>query len=185
MTDAAPTENAAAVPKAAGYSKWLWISAAVIVIDQLTKWLIVQNFALYDSIRVNAVLNITRLHNTGAAFSLLESQDGWQRYLFVGLAVVVSAVILVWLRRLPSEGHGWLALALVLVLGGALGNVIDRVHLHYVVDFIQVHWEDAYFPTFNVADMAISVGAFLLIVDSFFGSGRSEKPKETPDNPDA
>ena len=184
MTEASNTSVAAAAAKSSGYSKWLWISAAVIVIDQLTKWLIVQNFALYDSIRINAVLNITRLHNTGAAFSLLESQDGWQRYLFVGLAVIVSVVILVWLRRLPPKGHGWLALALVLVLGGALGNVIDRVHLHYVVDFIQVHWKDAYFPTFNVADMAISVGAFLLIFDSFFGSGRSDKAAESTQQDD-
>lgn len=167
MTDTANTAQGIAAPRKTTSSRWLWLSAIVIGLDQLTKWLIVENFALYDSIRINAVLNITRLHNTGAAFSLLGDQDGWQRYLFVGLAVVVSVVILVWLRRLPAKGHGWLALALALVLGGALGNVIDRVHLHYVVDFIQVHWEDAYFPTFNVADMAISVGAFLLIVDSF------------------
>ena len=146
-----------------GASAWLWLSAIVIGIDQLTKWLIVQRFELYDRIEINAVLNITRLHNTGAAFSFLDDAGGWQRWLFVGLACGISVVILVWLRRLPARGQSWLALALALVLGGALGNVIDRVHLHYVVDFIQVHWGDAYFPTFNVADMAITGGAALLV----------------------
>ncbi|MEM7611115.1 MAG: signal peptidase II [Pseudomonadota bacterium] len=174
MTDANQQKDAN--PTTGTASQWLWLSAAIIAIDQLTKWLILQNFELYETIRINAVLNITRLHNTGAAFSFLADQDGWQRWLFVGLAVVVSGVILVWLRRLPARGHLWLAIALALVLGGAIGNVIDRVTHHYVVDFIQVHWEESYFPTFNVADMAISVGAFLLIVDSFFGSGREQKP---------
>ncbi|MFK8054422.1 MAG: signal peptidase II [Woeseiaceae bacterium] len=156
-------------------SHWLWLSFIIIGLDQVTKWMIVQNFALYDSVKINSVLNITRLHNTGAAFSFLQDAGGWQRWLFVGLASVVSVAILVWLRKLPRQGYRWLALALALVLGGAIGNVIDRVNYHYVVDFIQVHWEDAYFPTFNVADIAISVGAFLLIMDSFFGSGKTEK----------
>ena len=165
-------------------SAWLWLSAIVIVADQFTKWLIVQRFELYDRIEINALLNITRLHNTGAAFSFLEDAGGWQRWLFVGLACGISLVIVVWLRRLPARGESWLALALALVLGGALGNVIDRVHLHYVVDFIQVHWGDAYFPTFNVADMAITVGAALLVFDSFFGSGRKAAASE-PAPPDA
>ncbi|MEL6447805.1 MAG: signal peptidase II [Pseudomonadota bacterium] len=168
-------------PGRAGASAWLWLSALVIALDQLTKWLIVQRFELYDRIEVNALLNITRHHNTGAAFSFLADAGGWQRWLFVALACVISVVIMVWLRRLPPRGQGWLAFALALVLGGALGNVIDRVHLHYVVDFIQVHWGDSYFPTFNVADMAISVGAVLLVLDSFFGSGRSDTAKTEPE----
>ncbi|MEL6870134.1 MAG: signal peptidase II [Pseudomonadota bacterium] len=162
------TQNTVPLAKpAATASRWLWLSVVVIALDQLTKWLIVQRFELFDVLRVNSVLNITRVHNYGAAFSFLGDQDGWQRWLFVGLAVVVCVVILVWLRKLPAKGQTWLALALVLVLGGAIGNVIDRVHYQYVVDFIDVHWQDARFPTFNIADIAISIGAFMLIVDSF------------------
>ncbi|MEM6817243.1 MAG: signal peptidase II [Pseudomonadota bacterium] len=152
---------------------WLWLSLSVIVVDQITKWAIVDRFVLYERIEINAVLNVTRLHNYGAAFSFLGDQGGWQRWLFVVLSIVVTAIILVWLRRLPRDGHQWLAAALACIVGGAVGNVIDRIQYGYVVDFIQVHWQDAYFPTFNVADIAISVGAFLLIVDSFFGSGRT------------
>lgn len=157
-----------------GASQWLWLSSTVIVADQLTKWLIVSNLDLYDGFRVNAFLNITRLHNTGAAFSFLADQSGWQRWLFVLLAVGVSIGIMVWLRRLPTSGQSWLAAALALVLGGAVGNVIDRVYHGYVVDFIHVHYESAFFPAFNVADSAITVGAILLIADSLFFSGRQD-----------
>ncbi|MEM8547504.1 MAG: signal peptidase II [Pseudomonadota bacterium] len=149
-------------------SGWLWVSFLIILLDQLTKWLIVQRFDLYDSVTVNAVLNIQRLHNYGAAFSFLGDAGGWQRWLFIGLAVVICLTIMVWLRRLPARGQSLLASALALVLGGAIGNVIDRVRLEYVVDFIQFHWQNAYFPTFNVADIAISIGAGLLIIDAFF-----------------
>ena len=165
-------------------SHWLWLSAVVIGIDQLTKWYIVQNFGLYDSITINSVLNFTRAHNTGAAFSFLQNAGGWQQWLFVGLATVVSIAIFIWLRKLPRRVYRWLALALALILGGAIGNVIDRVHYQYVVDFIDVHWNDAHFPIFNVADIAISVGAFVLILDSFFGSGKKQSG-DTPDEEDA
>lgn len=175
MTEIKPKTTPLAKAKPDTASHWLWLSAIIIIADQITKWFIVQNFALYDSIKINAVLNITRLHNTGAAFSFLQDQGGWQRWLFVGLASVVSVAILIWLRKLPRKGFTWLAIALALVLGGAIGNVIDRVNYHYVVDFIQVHWQDSYFPTFNVADIAISIGAFLLVMDSFFGSGKEQK----------
>lgn len=163
-----PTAKTTTVPTRGNASAWLWLSLVIIALDQITKYAIVQRFELYDAIRVNAVLNITRLHNYGAAFSFLGDQDGWQRWLFVGLAIVVCVAILIWLRKLPAKGQTWLAIALALVLGGAIGNVIDRVNYQYVVDFIQVHWEDSYFPTFNVADIAISIGAFLLILDSIF-----------------
>lgn len=175
MSDAPiPKADGPAQPLAVQRSKstWLWLSLIIIVVDQISKWMIVQRFELYDRIEINALLNITRLHNYGAAFSFLGDQAGWQRWLFISLAIVVSAVIVVWLFRLPREGHHWLAAALALIVGGAIGNVVDRIHYSYVVDFIQVHWQDAYFPTFNVADIAISVGAFLLICDSLFGSGR-------------
>lgn len=154
---------------------WLWVSVLVIVADQVSKWMIVQRFELYERIEINPLLNITRAHNFGAAFSFLGDQDGWQRWLFIGLAIAITFVIIIWLSRLPRVGHGLLTAALVLVVGGAIGNVIDRVYHGYVVDFIQVHWQNAYFPTFNVADIAISIGAFLLILDSFFGSGRENE----------
>ncbi|MEL7024401.1 MAG: signal peptidase II [Pseudomonadota bacterium] len=175
MSDAHSIESddsAESMVKGRSKSHWLWLSVIIILLDQISKWMIVQRFELYERIEINAVLNVTRLHNYGAAFSFLGDQSGWQRWLFIALAIVVSVVIAVWLYRLPREGHHWLAVALALIVGGAIGNVMDRIHYGYVVDFIQVHWQDAYFPTFNVADIAISIGAFLLICDSLFGSGR-------------
>jgi signal peptidase II len=150
----------------AGASNWLWLSLAVILADQWVKNLIVEKFTLYQSVEVLPVLDITRLHNTGAAFSFLAGASGWQRWFFIGLGVVVSSVILIWLRRLPARGQHLLASGLALILGGALGNVIDRVQWGYVVDFIHVHYERWYFPAFNVADSAITVGAALLILDA-------------------
>jgi signal peptidase II len=150
----------------AGASNWLWLSLAVILADQWVKNLIVEKFTLYQSVEVLPVLDITRLHNTGAAFSFLAGASGWQRWFFIGLGVVVSSVILIWLRRLPARGQHLLASGLALILGGALGNVIDRVRWGYVVDFIHVHYERWYFPAFNVADSAITVGAALLILDA-------------------
>ena len=150
----------------AGASNWLWLSLAVILADQWVKNLIVEKFTLYQSVEVLPVLDITRLHNTGAAFSFLAGASGWQRWFFIGLGIVVSSVILIWLRRLPARGQHLLASGLALILGGALGNVIDRVQWGYVVDFIHVHYERWYFPAFNVADSAITVGAALLILDA-------------------
>ena len=151
---------------------WLWLSLAVLAADQATKWVITREFELFESVAVNPYLDLTLLHNTGAAFSFLAGAGGWQRWLFIGLGVVVSIVILFWLRRLPARGQSWLAIGLSLVMGGALGNVIDRVHYGYVIDFIHVHYQDAYFPAFNVADSAITVGAACLIIDALFFSGR-------------
>ena len=158
---------------------WLWLSLAVLAADQATKWLVTRQFELYESVEVNPYLDLTLLHNTGAAFSFLADAGGWQRWFFIALGIVVSVVILFWLRRLPSRGQSWLAIGLSLVMGGALGNVIDRVHYGYVIDFIHVHYEDAYFPAFNVADSAITVGAICLIIDALFFSGRadSEEPE--------
>ena len=142
---------------------WLVIALIVIVFDQFTKTLILGNFSLGESRFVTSFFNVVRVHNTGAAFSFLAGASGWQRWFFVGLGAV-AAVFIVWM--LKSHGgqrlFGW---ALALILGGALGNVIDRLLHGYVVDFIQVHHSGWYFPSFNVADSAISVGAVLLIVD--------------------
>ncbi len=147
---------------------WLWLSAAVIVLDQLSKYIVAGHLALYDSIRVLPVFNLVLLHNTGAAWSFLAGASGWQRWFFILLALAVSVVIIIWLRHLPRAGHRWRAAALALVLGGALGNVIDRVRLGYVIDFIQVHYQNWYYPAFNVADSAITVGAVMLILEGLF-----------------
>lgn len=154
-----------------GGSSWLWLSAFVILLDQATKAVINSSMELYDRIEVLPILEITRLHNTGAAFSMLADASGWQRWFFIGLALIVSVVLMIWLRRVRTPEQTLLALGLALVLGGALGNVIDRVWLGHVIDFIHFHWQGWYFPAFNVADSAISIGAGCLILDAFRDGG--------------
>lgn len=146
---------------------WLLLSLAVIVLDQLSKWLVAGHLALYDSIRLLPVLNLVLIHNRGAAWSFLAGASGWQRWFFVLLALAVSIVIIVWLARLP-RGRRWTAAALALVLGGALGNVIDRLAHGYVIDFIQFHYAQWFYPAFNVADSAITVGAVMLVLEGLF-----------------
>lgn len=152
---------------------WLWLTLAVIVLDQWTKWLIVRNFVEYQSLALLPVFDLVRLHNEGAAFSFLSDASGWQRWMFTALAIGVSAVLLVWLKRLPARGQHLLAAALALIMGGALGNVIDRILLGHVIDFIHVHYQQWYFPAFNVADSSITVGAVLLILDSVLSGRRA------------
>ncbi|MBB2486877.1 lipoprotein signal peptidase [Mitsuaria sp. WAJ17] len=144
--------------------QWLAIALLVILADQFTKVLILGSFQLGDSRPVTSFFNIVRWHNTGAAFSFLAWAGGWQRWFFVGLGAVATGFILWLLRR---HGHQTLfATALSLILGGAVGNVIDRLLHGYVVDFISIHYQNQWtFPAFNVADSAISVGAALLILD--------------------
>jgi signal peptidase II len=142
---------------------WLGVAAIVILIDQFTKTLILGAFANGGSHTVSAFFNIVRVHNTGAAFSFLAGAAGWQRWFFIGLGVA-AALFIVWMLR-SHAGQRLFSWALALILGGAIGNVIDRLLHGYVVDFIQVHYANAYFPSFNVADSAITVGAALLIVD--------------------
>jgi signal peptidase II len=158
----------------AGASNWLWLALAVIVLDRVTKRIIMQRFDEFEEIVVLPVLNIIRLHNEGAAFSFLSTASGWQRWAFTALGIAVSIGILYWLRRLPARGNALLAAGLSLVLGGALGNVIDRVAYGHVVDFIRVHYGEWYFPAFNVADSAITIGAVLLILDNLFDFRRSK-----------
>ena len=161
----------------AGASNWLWLAVVVMALDQWTKSLIVDRFEEFDKIVLLPVLEIMRLHNEGAAFSFLSNAGGWQRWMFIGLGVIVSTAILVWLRRLPSKGQGLLAAGLSLILGGALGNVIDRVLLGHVIDFIRVHWGEHYFPAFNVADSAITVGAVFVILDNLLELDRTRAKK--------
>ncbi len=156
---------------------WLWVSIVVIVLDQLTKILVANSLELYQSIELLPVLNLTHLHNTGAAFSLLSTASGWQRWFFTLLGLGVSGALVIWLRRLDHKQQPLLTLGLSLVLGGALGNVIDRILLGYVVDFIHVHWDRIgfSFAAFNVADSAISIGAGCLLLDSFLEGRHSDR----------
>ena len=142
---------------------WLAIALIVIVLDQFAKTLILGSFQLNESREVTLFFNVVRVHNTGAAFSFLAGASGWQRWFFIGLGTL-AAVVLVWMLR-RHGGQRLFAWALSLILGGALGNVIDRLLHGYVVDFIQVHHRSWTFPSFNVADSAISIGAALLLLD--------------------
>jgi signal peptidase II len=153
---------------------WLPVTLAVILLDQITKYLITQHFQLYDMRPVLPVLDLTLMYNTGAAFSMLAMAGGWQHWLFVTLALVVSAAILVTLVRMRDPVNPWLACGLTLILGGALGNVIDRFRFGHVIDFIYAHWGPHYFPAFNVADSAITVGAALLLFDALLESRRAD-----------
>jgi signal peptidase II len=153
----------------------MFISAAVVALDQATKWAIIQWVPLYGTVPINDFMNLTHQQNTGAAFSFLADAGGWQRWFFVVLASVVSLVLIVWLWRLRKQNQLALSGGLALVLGGAVGNLIDRAWLGYVTDFIQVWFGSWAFPSFNVADSAISVGAALLIIDALFLSGRQEE----------
>ncbi|MGA9853178.1 MAG: signal peptidase II [Gammaproteobacteria bacterium] len=147
---------------------WLWLSAAVILLDQASKYLISSHLAVYGSIRVLSVFNLMLLHNAGAAWSFLSGASGWQRWFFILLALTVSLAIVIWLRYMPRRQFRWRAAALALVLGGALGNVIDRLWHGYVIDFIQFHYHGWYYPAFNVADSAITIGAIMLILEGLF-----------------
>jgi signal peptidase II len=147
--------------------RWLPLSAGIIVADQLAKAWIVQHFSLYERVHVLPVLDIILTYNRGAAFSFLSDASGWQRWLFVILALMVSTTLIIWMRRLRTPVHTLLAGALALIVGGALGNMIDRIATGRVVDFIHVHWGRHYFPAFNIADSAITVGAVLLLIDAW------------------
>lgn len=159
-------------PKSSSRPLVLWLSLALLIViaDQLSKTLIVARFTLADSVPVTGWLNIVRAHNAGAAFSFLAGASGWQRWFFVGLGLVASAFIVWMLHRHP--GQRLFAFAVSLILGGAIGNVVDRLLHGHVIDFVQVHWAwlepmfpGGYFPAFNVADSAITVGAASLLLD--------------------
>jgi len=156
-----------ALPAAASGWRWLPLTALIIVADQAIKAWMVHHFALLERVHVLRVLDIILTYNTGAAFSFLSDASGWQRWVFVLLALGVSAALIVWMRRLHAAVHGLLACGLALIVGGALGNMIDRLTLGRVVDFIHVHWRQAYFPAFNLADSAITVGAVVLLIDAW------------------
>ena len=153
---------------------WLWLSALVVALDQLCKWFITNRFELFEVYQLGPLLELTRLHNTGAAFSLLAQAGGWQRWFFVGLAGAISLAIVWWLRGLPARGHPWLSVGLALILGGAIGNGIDRFADGHVVDFLHFHWQQWYYPAFNVADIAITTGAIMLVIDALMQTRRTK-----------
>jgi signal peptidase II len=149
----------------------LLLSAVVVALDQLTKQLADRYLSAYDPLPVMPSFNLTLSFNPGAAFSFLADAGGWQRWFFTVLAIGVSAAIVVWLRRI-TPGEWRLGVGLALILGGAVGNVIDRLIYGHVIDFIDVYYGDWHWPAFNIADSAITVGAAFLIVDSLLGGSR-------------
>ena len=145
--------------------RWLGLAALVVILDQISKLWVSSHFVYLESVRILSVFDIALLHNAGAAFSFLSEAGGMQRWLFTAIAVIASVVITLLLRK--HAGETLFALALSLILGGALGNLIDRIAYGYVIDFLLFHWDEHYFPAFNVADSAITCGAGLMIWESF------------------
>lgn len=165
--------------------RWLWLSVLVLMLDQASKWLVLLALEPYESIALVPNLNLTLMFNTGAAFSMLSDAGGWQRWLFVVLALGVSVALVIWLLRL-KRGEHWLALGLALLIGGAVGNLIDRVIFGHVVDFIQV-WAPVIplalfnpWPAFNIADSAITAGVILLLIASSRATDESAQPSNDP-----
>lgn len=150
---------------------WLGLAAVVILLDQFSKTLILGDFALGESRVVTSFFNVVRVHNTGAAFNFLADSSGWQRWFFVGLGTAASALIVWMLKKHP--GQTLFCFAITMILGGALGNVIDRLIHGYVVDFIQLHYAGRAFPSFNLADSAITLGAICLVLDELLRVRRS------------
>lgn len=157
--------------------RWLWLTACVIVLDQVTKQIAQTVLTPYEPVSVVPSFNLALMYNTGAAFSILADAGGWQRWFFVVLSAAVSCFLVAWMSRLHRD-EPLLAAALSLILGGAIGNLIDRVFFGHVIDFIQVYYASWYWPAFNVADSAITVGAMLLVVSTFVSprTGRSKNP---------
>ena len=147
---------------------WLPISVVVFLIDQWTKTIATESLKIYEAVVVNDYLNWTLMHNEGMAFSFLADQGGWQRWGISIVAIAIVVWLLIWLKKSEIKAK-FLNLGLVFVIGGALGNIYDRLNLGYVIDFIEAHYNDNFWPAFNIADTAISVGAFFLILDLIFG----------------
>ena len=152
--------------------RWLGIAALVILLDQLAKFAINRNFMLGESLRITDFFNLVRAHNSGASFSMLSNAGGWQRWLFSAIAIIASLWI-IWLLRKHAQ-QKLFCISLAFILGGAMGNLIDRLVFGYVVDFLDFHWNDSHFATLNVADAMINIGAALLIWDGF-----KDKPEKT------
>ncbi len=152
--------------------KWLWLTGLVIVLDQASKWFMVSWLSLYETVAVIPYFNLTMAHNNGAAFSFLANAGGWQRWFFIILAGAISVGLFIWLAKLAKTKLE--ALSVSLILGGAIGNVIDRVYYGYVIDFLDVYYGTYHWPAFNIADSAICIGAVLIIIDSFTAKSDEE-----------
>jgi signal peptidase II len=159
-----------------GMLKWLWLSLFVIVFDQITKAMADAMLTLYAPKPIMPFFNLTLMYNQGAAFSFLSDAGGWQKWFFAILAISVSGGIIYWLKKLPSTEKEQ-AIALSLVLGGAIGNLIDRLIHGYVIDFLDVYYEQLHWPAFNIADSAITLGAAILIAHALF-QGKKSPPDE-------
>lgn len=153
------------------YLSWLALALVIVALDLWTKHLASANLELYRPVPLTSWLNLTLAHNEGAAFSFLAGAAGWQRWFFAAVAGIISLVLLVWLWRLPVRAR-LLPMSLMLILGGAIGNLADRVRLGYVVDFIDVHYAGWHWPAFNLADSAIVIGVILLLIEGFLPRGR-------------
>jgi len=157
--------------------KWLWLSTFIVVFDQLTKKVAEAELILHKPVAIFPNLNFTLMYNKGAAFSFLSDAGGWQRILFVTLSTAISIFLFFWLKQITKDKeqkhNRLIQIAIAFILGGAIGNLIDRAHTGAVIDFIQVYYANAYFPAFNIADSAITIGAGLLILDMLLESRRS------------
>jgi len=145
--------------------RWLIFSSTIVILDQITKFFAVQFLVLHEPKYIYDGLNFTLMYNTGAAFSFLSDAGGWQRWFFIGVSCVVSIIIIIWMYNTLTKSR-CLLFALSFILGGALGNLWDRLTLGYVIDFIEVYYENFYWPAFNIADSSITIGAVLLILDT-------------------
>jgi signal peptidase II len=154
--------------------KWVWISVMILVLDQASKLTISHAMQLYESIPLLPNFNLTYARNTGAAFSFLSDAGGWQRWLFAVLAVIMSSIVGIWLSRLKAK-ETYMAISLSLILGGAVGNLIDRVVYGYVIDFLDIYYQNWHWPAFNVADSAICIGVGLMALESFWHSRKEVK----------
>ena len=146
--------------------KWLWLAALSLGLDQVSKLAVDKSFQLYESVAVMPFFILTYVHNTGAAFSFLSEAGGWQRWFFAALAIIMSTIMTLWLTRLKAH-ETLLAVSLSLILGGAMGNLIDRLAYGYVIDFLDVYYQTWHWPAFNIADSAITIGVALMLVESF------------------
>lgn len=150
---------------------WLWLSTLVVLLDQITKQISEHYLILYKAVPVIPGFNLTLMYNEGAAFSFLSDAGGWQRWFFITLSTVISIALIIWLQQLKktpaTQNQNILSAGIALILGGAIGNLIDRVLFGHVIDFIQVYYENFYWPAFNIADSAITLGAGFLIIDMF------------------
>ncbi|KGQ29940.1 signal peptidase II [Gallibacterium anatis] len=156
---------------------YLWLSVVAFILDLFTKWLVVSRFELYESVNILPIFNLTYVRNYGAAFSFLADHSGWQKYFFVLIAVVISALLLFWLAKTPRQKI-LVNSAYALIIGGALANMTDRLYHGFVVDFLDFYWRIYHYPVFNVADIAICVGVGLLILDYLKNERKQVKGKD-------